>query len=132
MRLYFAERLLEDKVPAQCKFHNLGCQVELKGHLLMQHENGRCPYEPVNCDFDHRGCVEKISRSKKSEHLRICEFRMVDCPIIDCKAQVVQQKMLAHLQERHYGMRNDLWLRLFVISVIVNFLLIIIFIMFFM
>ena len=53
MRLYFAERLLEDKVPAECKFQDLGCQVELIGHLLMQHENGRCPYEPIRygCHF---------------------------------------------------------------------------------
>ena len=51
-RLYFAERLLEDKVPAQCKFSELGCEVELIGHLLMQHENGKCPFEPVNCDFN--------------------------------------------------------------------------------
>lgn len=124
-RLYFAERLLEDKIPAQCKFNHLGCQVELIGHLLAQHENGQCPFEIIQCDFDHRGCSEKIARAKKPQHLRNCQFRLVDCPIPDCKNQVVQNKLVAHLKEMHgrqplLQVSNQTLFILFLISVLLN------------
>ena len=65
----------------------------------MQHENGRCPFEPVNCDFDHRGCTETVSRAKKIEHLEICQFRLVDCPIPKCKMQIVKKKLINQTQD---------------------------------
>ena len=122
-RLYFAERLLEDKVPAQCKFSDFGCNVELIGHLLVQHENGKCPFEPLKCDFDHRGCVETVSRSKKLEHLEICPFRLVDCPIPKCNMQIVKKKLVPHLQEVHGRPDSDLnrtLMFLFLLSVLLN------------
>ena len=123
-RLYFAERLLEDKVPAQCKFSEFGCDVELIGYLLIQHENGKCPFEPLNCDFNHRGCVEKVSRAKKREHLQLCPFRLVDCPIPECKVQVVKKKLIHHLKESHGNtetlISNRTIMILFLISVLLN------------
>ena len=88
MRLYFAERLIEEKVPVQCKFSALGCRLELTGQDLFRHEAEECPYEPMACDFYHRGCKEKVSRAKKSDHLQLCDFRLVDCPMDDCKEQI--------------------------------------------
>ena len=55
LRLYTIERLFEDKVPSQCKFTELGCDVELLGQLLLQHER-QCPFEQIKCDFNDRGC----------------------------------------------------------------------------
>lgn len=122
-RLYFAERLIENKIPAQCKFTHLGCEVELIGHLLMQHENGRCPFEPINCDYDHRGCDEKISRARKSEHIKSCIFRLVDCPIPECKVQIMQKKLVKHLKEIHGNQQllsNQALMLLFVMSIVLN------------
>ena len=125
MRLYFAERLLEDKVPAQCKFADFGCKVELVGSLLLRHEHNGCPFEPVSCDFDL--CKEKISRSKKHEHLAICEFRLVDCPIANCKEQVVQNKLINHMKDRHFGVANNHLMIMFILSVVFNLLFMLIY-----
>ena len=57
LRLYTIERLFEDKVPSECKFSELGCDVELTGQLLLQHES-QCPFEQIKCDFNDRGCGE--------------------------------------------------------------------------
>jgi len=123
-RLYFAERLLEDKVPAECKFSEFGCEVELIGYLLMQHENGKCPFEPVNCDFNHRGCVETVSRAKKFDHVEHCSFRLVDCPIPSCKVQIVKKKLIHHLKEAHGNpdtlMSHRTLMILFLLSVLLN------------
>ena len=122
-RLYFAERLLENKVPAQCKFSELGCEVELIGHLLMQHENGKCPFEPVNCD--HKGCVVTVARAKKSEHLQLCPFQLAPCPIPDCKIEIEKKKLIRHLREAHGNtlMNNRTLMILFLLSVLLNIIL---------
>ena len=115
---------MEDKVPAECKFSEFGCEVELIGHLLMQHENGRCPFEPVNCDFNHRGCVETVSRAKKFDHVEHCSFRLVDCPIPSCKVQIVKKKLIHHLKEAHGNpdtlMSHRTLMILFLLSVLLN------------
>jgi hypothetical protein len=128
LRLYFAERLIEDKVPVQCQYADHGCQVELVGNLLKRHEDNGCPYEPVNCDYDHRGCEEQISRSKKPDHLQFCEYRLIDCPIANCKIQIVQKRLVSHMRDRHFGLFSSTdhlgsYLFLFcLISLLINFL----------
>ena len=128
-RLYFAERLLEEKVPAPCKFTHLGCQVEDIGHRLMQHENGQCPHEPLKCDYVHRGCKEEIARGKKTQHSHSCQFRLVDCPIPDCKLQIVQKKLVRHLQEQHgtNHLSNRTLILLFLISIVLNIIFMIVY-----
>ena len=107
----------------------LGCEVELVGHLLMQHENGRCPYEPVTCDYDHRGCRRRISRAQKSEHLQKCDYRLVDCPMPSCKERLVKKQLAIHLERAHRNgdpISNKTLLIMFLISIVLN-----IFLMFF-
>ncbi len=126
-RLYFAERLLEERVPVQCKFADFGCTVELVGNLMKQHEeSGVCPFEPVKCDNKDNGCDEKVCRMKRLEHLTLCEFRLVDCPIENCKMQVVHKKLVQHIQRQHFGLFNStenygrLMILIFLISLIAN------------
>ena len=125
MRLYFAERLIEDKVPNQCKFADLGCDVELIGQLLLRHEASECPFEPLNCDF--KGCKEKIARSKKTDHLTMCDYRLCECPISDCKSQVIHKNLINHIKEVHFGMDHTQYrIHIFLVSLAINFVILII------
>jgi hypothetical protein len=80
--------------------------------------------EPVNCDFNHRGCVETVSRAKKFDHVEHCSFRLVDCPIPSCKVQIVKKKLIHHLKEAHGNpdtlMSHRTLMILFLLSVLLN------------
>ena len=117
MRLYFAERLLEEKVPAYCRH---GCGQEFTGHLLFKHESEECPEQPLNCDYNHRGCKEKVTRRRKPDHGLNCHFRLVDCPFEDCKEQVVQRHLMKHLNLVHFGLRHQQLQQMLAISVFFN------------
>ncbi len=125
-RLYFAERLLEERVPVQCKFADLGCQLELIGNLMRRHEEEGCPYEPVKCENKEFGCEQKISRNKRGEHKGVCEYRLVNCPIENCKMSVVHKKLVVHIQQQHYSLFSStdnygrLFLIIFLLSLLAN------------
>ena len=120
MRLYFAERFIEDKVPNECKFSEFGCDVCEVGAELLRHEKD-CAFEPLNCDFNHRGCQEKVARAKKTDHLAICDFRLCDCPMPECKAKVIHKNLITHLREFHFGLdTTHYFMHIFLISLAIN------------
>ena len=130
MRLYFAERLLEEKVPAQCKFAQFGCTLELTGPDLFKHESEECPFEPMSCDYNHRGCKQKVNRAKKPGHLQTCDFRLVDCPFFsDCKAQVIHKKLKVHLSTEHFGLQYNQMKQMLAVSMFFNVILTILFLL---
>ena len=43
-RLFFAERLLEERIPLACINSELGCKFELVGDRLKKHETEECPF----------------------------------------------------------------------------------------
>ena len=124
MRLYFAERLLEEKVPAFCRH---GCGQEFTGHLLFKHESEECPEQPMSCDYNHRGCKEKVVRSKKADHTLHCDYRQVDCPFEDCKEQVTQQQLMKHIKVGHLGLRHQQMQQVLICSLVLNVLFAILF-----
>ena len=124
MRLYFAERLLEEKVPAFCRH---GCGQEFTGHLLFKHESEECPEQPMSCDYNHRGCKEKVVRSKKADHTLHCDYRQVDCPFEDCKEQVTQRQLMKHIKVGHLGLRHQQMQQVLICSLVINVLFAILF-----
>jgi hypothetical protein len=43
-RLFFAERLLEERIPLPCSNAELGCSTELVADAIRRHETEECPF----------------------------------------------------------------------------------------
>lgn len=101
-RLYFAERLLEERVPIACSYADFGCKVEAPGAAIKRHEEAGCSFEPITCLQQENGCKMKVSRRLMTSHTEICEYRLIDCPLApNCKEKVVKKRLLNHLEAIH-------------------------------
>lgn len=101
-RLYFAERLLEERVPISCTFADHGCKVESPGAAMKRHEENGCPFEPIPCIQKNNGCKMKISRRLMTSHVDSCDYRFIDCPLAPtCKERIVRKNLLNHLESNH-------------------------------
>jgi len=126
-RLYFAERLLE-KIPVPCKYSDEGCQVELLLSDITTHE-GSCPYGEVECPNLEYGCKTREVRRKMGDHVKVCRFNLVDCPVENCKVRVPKIHTMNHLKSKHkvrqesmldLASLNQVLLLLLVLSVAIN------------
>lgn len=101
-RLYFAERLLEERVPISCSFAEYGCTVEAPGAAIKSHEEFGCPFEHIACINKENGCKMKISRRLMASHVEMCDFRLINCPLNpNCKERVVKKRLIDHLETIH-------------------------------
>ena len=101
-RLYFAERLLEERVPISCTFADYGCKLEAPGAAIKRHEETGCPFEPMACQHHENGCNLKISRRLMSSHIEICDHRLIDCPLAPtCKEKIIKKRLMKHLESAH-------------------------------
>ena len=130
-RLYFAERLLEERVPISCTFAELGCDLELAGAAMKRHEESGCPFEPLPCELKGNGCTALVSRKMMQRHAEKCDFRMIECPLTPtCNEKIVKKFVMQHLQDAHLssiimnGIRIDQ--RLFIVVLVVCMLSIVI------
>jgi len=101
-RLYFAERLLEERVPIACSFAEFGCELELIGSEMKAHERQGCPYEPLACQLKEHGCTALVSRGLLATHVEKCEFKLIPCPMApQCEQKIVKKFLMDHLQDSH-------------------------------
>lgn len=103
-RLYFAEKLLEERIPIACMFAPFGCDVELTGGEIKRHEEA-CPCQPLPCPL--KGCSALVSRGKLKTHTDKCEYRLISCPLTPtCDQKVAKNSLLRHLQEEHLSFKG--------------------------
>ena len=127
-RLYFAERLLEERVPLPCKYEEHGCPVELVSNLIRRHEEDGCPYEPLACENADLGCTAQIPRKAVQEHAEKCEFIPASCFLPSCQEKVSKKMLLHHMQGQHLSIFSGgcldakvlLCLLLIIISLLIN------------
>ena len=103
--MYFAEKLLEERVPMACSYAVHGCELELTGGAIRTHEQS-CPYQPMPCPL--KGCTALVSRSKLKGHTDKCDFRLVTCPLSpgSCDRRVAKNSLLRHLQDDHLSFKG--------------------------
>jgi len=102
LRLYFAERLLEERVPIACSFAEFGCELELTGPAMKRHEKEGCPHEPLPCRLKVNGCKARVSRKSLASHQDKCDFKLIACPLAPkCEEKIVKKFLMQHLQDCH-------------------------------
>lgn len=99
-RLLFAEKLLEERVPIPCEFADLGCPIELVSNQLKRHES-QCDYKPKLCKNHVRGCSSRLPLTMMNQHLGLCQYRLIDCPMSTCQEEIVVRLLQHHLELKH-------------------------------
>lgn len=130
-RLFFAERMLEERIPLACSNSGLGCKVELISERIKRHELDECPFGILRCENAENGCREKVQRRHMAEHLEKCEWKPVECPIPTCSVKLPRTKVLIHLQTQHLSVfasgwmdsRTKFFLGFFLLSLLLNIIL---------
>jgi len=105
-RLFFAEKLLEERVPMACSYAPHGCELELTGVEIRRHEQEGCPHQPIPCPL--KGCAALISRARMKTHQEKCDYRLIHCPLSpgSCDQRVAKVSLLKHLQDDHLSFKG--------------------------
>ena len=53
------------------------------------------------CRFEEYGCKVLMKKETLNDHEKICDFRIVSCPVIGCDEEVSISSYMKHLKEKH-------------------------------
>ena len=54
---------------------------------------------PISCRFSIHGCNEQSISKERVEHEKVCLYREVQCPYLECKKKFTIPKLVDHIPE---------------------------------
>ena len=66
-------------------------------HINGKHYDSICTHVPVPCPND--GCIEKVKRGFKAEHIAVCPKQRVNCKYVEiCDAEMLRENEILHYE----------------------------------
>lgn len=82
----------------QCQYRPVSCPDcgVMMGYIVMNNSHDPCPKKQVQCP--NNGCEAKITHLELFEHLKMCEFSVMDCPITGCDVHLLKKDLMNHME----------------------------------